>query len=44
MPDEQKKMLPINYTATEFEGIRRELLQVAERFYPDTLVMHLSEL
>tara|TARA_R110000824_G_scaffold333159_1_gene519762 strand:+ start:18261 stop:20057 length:1797 start_codon:yes stop_codon:yes gene_type:complete len=36
MPDEQKKMLPINYTATEFEGIRRELLQVAERFYPDT--------
>jgi len=36
MPDEQKKMLPINYTATEFESIRRELLQIAERFYPDT--------
>jgi hypothetical protein len=36
MPNEQKKMLPIDYTATEFESIRKELLQVAERFYPDT--------
>ena len=35
MSDEQKKILPINYTATEFEGIRQELIQVAERFYPD---------
>ena len=36
MPDDQKKILPINYTATEFEGIRKELIQVAERFYPDS--------
>lgn len=36
MPDDQKKILPINYTATEYEGIRKELVQVAERFYPDT--------
>jgi len=36
MSDEQKKILPINYTATEFEGIRQELIQVAERFYPDS--------
>ena len=36
MSNEQKKILPINYTATEFEGIRQELIQVAERFYPDS--------
>lgn len=36
MSDEQKKLLPINYTATEFESIRQELIQVAERFYPDS--------
>jgi hypothetical protein len=36
VPDDQKKILPINYTATEYEGIRKELVQVAERFYPDT--------
>jgi len=36
MPNEQKKILPINYTATEYEGIRKELIQIAERFYPDT--------
>jgi len=36
MSDEQKQLLPINYTATEFQSIRQELIQVAERFYPDT--------
>ena len=36
MGSEQKKILPINYTAMEFESIRQELIQVAERFYPDT--------
>ena len=36
MPDDQKKILPIDYTKRDFSGIRDELLQVAERFYPDT--------
>jgi len=35
MANDQKKIIPINYTATEFDSIRRELIQVAERFYPD---------
>jgi len=35
MSNEQKKIIPINYTATEFNSIRQELIQVAERFYPD---------
>ena len=36
MPNDQKKILPINYTNREFETIRQDLMQVAERFYPDT--------
>lgn len=36
MPKNQKKIIPINYTNREFEGIRRDLLQIAERHYPDT--------
>ena len=36
MPDDQKKMLPINYTNREFESIRNDLLEIAERFYPDS--------
>ena len=36
MADEQKKIVPINYTHREFESIRKDLLQVAERLYPDT--------
>jgi hypothetical protein len=36
MPDEQKKIVPINYTNREFETIRRDLFGIAERFYPDT--------
>lgn len=36
MSEEQKKNLPINYTNREFSGIRRDLLELAERFYPDT--------
>ena len=36
MSDEQKKNLPINYTNREFSGIRNDLLELAERFYPDT--------
>jgi hypothetical protein len=36
MSDQQKKIVPINYTATEYEGIRQELNQIAERFYPET--------
>jgi len=36
MPDEQKKILPINYTNREFSSIRRDLYGIAERFYPDT--------
>ena len=36
MSDEQKKNLPINYTNREFSGIRDDLLELAERFYPDS--------
>ena len=36
MADEQKKIIPINYTRREFETIREDLLQVAERLYPDS--------
>ena len=36
MADEQKKILPINYTNREFSSIREDLLDMAERFYPDT--------
>ena len=36
MPDEQKKILPIDYTRREFNAIRDDLQQIAKRFYPDT--------
>jgi len=36
MADEQKKILPIDYTHREFTSIRGDLLEIAERFYPDT--------
>ena len=36
MPDKQKKILPINYTNREFESIRKDLMEIAERFYPDS--------
>ncbi len=36
MPKNQKKLLPIDYTHREFETIQEDLLQIAERFYPDS--------
>jgi len=36
MADEPKKIVPINYTHREFSGIRNDLIQIAERFYPNT--------
>jgi hypothetical protein len=36
MADDQKKILPINYTNRDFRSIREDLLDMAERFYPDT--------
>tara|TARA_R100000152_G_C6774855_1_gene202873 strand:- start:103 stop:1899 length:1797 start_codon:yes stop_codon:yes gene_type:complete len=36
MSDDQKKFLPINYTNREFSEIRSDLLEMAERYYPDT--------
>ena len=36
MSDDQKKIMPINYTNREFGSIRDDLLDMAERFYPDT--------
>ena len=36
MPKNDKKILPIKYTNREFDSIRDDLLQIAERFYPDT--------
>ena len=35
MPDDQKKIVPINYTNREFRSIRNDLLEIAERYYPD---------
>ena len=36
MSSEQKKNLPINYTNKEFSSIREDLLELTERFYPET--------
>jgi len=36
MADEQKKIVPINYTHREYESIRDDLIDIAQRFYPDT--------
>lgn len=36
MSKNDKKIMPISYTNREFETIREDLMQIAERFYPDT--------
>tara|TARA_R110000824_G_scaffold125429_6_gene284564 strand:+ start:16926 stop:18722 length:1797 start_codon:yes stop_codon:yes gene_type:complete len=36
MADNDKKILPIDYTHREFESIRGDLMQIAQRFYPDS--------
>ena len=36
MADNQKKIVPINYTSRDFSSIRDDLLQIAERLYPDS--------
>jgi len=36
MPDDQKKIVPIDYTHREYQSIRRDLMGIAERFYSDT--------
>ena len=36
MADEQKKILPINYTHRDFTSIRSDLMQIAERLYPES--------
>jgi len=36
MADEQKKIVPIDYTHRDFQSIRSDLMQIAERFYPDS--------
>ena len=36
MPDDQKKIVPIDYTHREYHSIRRDLMGIAERFYSDT--------
>jgi len=36
MADQQKKIMPIDYTHREFETIREDLMEIAERFYPET--------
>ena len=36
MSKNQKKLLPIDYTHREFETIQQDLLEIAERFYPDS--------
>jgi len=36
MSDEQKKLVPIDYTHREYTTIRQDLMELAERLYPDT--------
>jgi hypothetical protein len=36
MADDQKKIVPIDYTHREFQTIREDLIEVAERLYPDS--------
>ncbi len=36
MADNQKKIIPIKYTNREFDSIREDLNQIAERLYPDS--------
>lgn len=36
MPDQQKKIIPITYTNREFKTIRKDLMEIAERLYPDS--------
>ena len=36
MAKNQKKIVPINYTNREFESIKNDLTQIAERFYSDS--------
>jgi len=36
MADNQKKIIPINYTNREFQTIREDLQEIAERLYPDS--------
>tara|TARA_R100000808_G_C2155205_1_gene167098 strand:+ start:4005 stop:5801 length:1797 start_codon:yes stop_codon:yes gene_type:complete len=36
MPKDQKITIPIDYTHRDFQSIRDDLMQIAERFYPDT--------
>ena len=36
MSKNEKKLLPIDYTHREFESIQQDLLEIAERFYPDS--------
>ncbi|MBV02868.1 MAG: hypothetical protein CML45_00590 [Rhodobacteraceae bacterium] len=36
MSKNQKKLLPIDYTHREFSSIQQDLLEIAERFYPES--------
>jgi len=35
MADNDKKIIPIDYTHREFQSIREDLMQIAQRYYPD---------
>ncbi len=36
MPNNSKKIMPIDYTHREFNTIRADLMQIAQRYYPDS--------
>ena len=36
MANDQNKIIPINYTNREFSSIRKDLMEIAERLYPDS--------
>jgi len=32
----KKKKVPVNYTSRDFDSIRKDLIDYARRYYPDT--------
>jgi len=36
MSDDQNKIVPINYTNREFQTIRNDLMEIAQKYYPDS--------
>ena len=44
MDNDKKKSVAIDYTNRDFSSIKRDLTQIAERFYPDTFLSYLNQI